>query len=83
MAPRRFVREVGRVRSGRCIVCGYDLGYDFIAGCPECGWRRPAAERVPPPAAGLTLAPLPGENGTPGGTNWDLAAGVGGRSWGR
>jgi hypothetical protein len=38
--PRRFVREVSRFRSGCCVQCGYDLGYDFINGCPECGWRR-------------------------------------------
>jgi hypothetical protein len=38
--PRRFVREVGRLRRGRCVACGYDLGFDFAAGCPECGWRR-------------------------------------------
>ena len=38
--PRRFVREVARFRRGACIQCGYDLGYDFIKGCPECGWRR-------------------------------------------
>ncbi len=48
--PRRFVREVARFRGGACIQCGYDLGYDFIRGCPECGWRRdahsaPAASR--------------------------------------
>jgi hypothetical protein len=41
--PRRFVRECGRVRSGACIRCGYDLGYDFQSGCPECGWRRDRA----------------------------------------
>lgn len=40
--PRRFVREVARFRRGACIQCGYDLGYDFIRGCPECGWRRDA-----------------------------------------
>jgi hypothetical protein len=38
--PRRFLREVGRLRRGCCIACGYDLGYDFPRGCPECGWRR-------------------------------------------
>jgi hypothetical protein len=38
--PRRFFREVSRLRSGCCISCGYDLGYDFARGCPECGWRR-------------------------------------------
>jgi hypothetical protein len=38
--PRRFFREVSRLRRGCCIACGYDLGYDFPRGCPECGWRR-------------------------------------------
>jgi len=38
--PRRFIREVARFRRGTCIQCGYDLGYDFVNGCPECGWRR-------------------------------------------
>jgi hypothetical protein len=42
-APRRFIRQVSRFRSGCCIECGYDLGYDFMAGCPECGWRRERA----------------------------------------
>jgi hypothetical protein len=40
--PLRFVREVSRVRRGCCIACGYDLGFDFVGGCPECGWRRRA-----------------------------------------
>jgi hypothetical protein len=43
--PRRFVRDVARFRRGACIECGYDLGYDFVNGCPECGWRR---DRRPP-----------------------------------
>jgi len=38
--PRRFVRELGRMRRGCCVACGYDLGFDFAPGCPECGWRR-------------------------------------------
>jgi len=38
--PRRFIAEVARIRRGACLECGYDLGYDFIRGCPECGWRR-------------------------------------------
>jgi hypothetical protein len=42
VVPRRFITEVARVRRGACIRCGYDLGYDFRAGCPECGWRREA-----------------------------------------
>jgi hypothetical protein len=40
VVPRRFMAEVARVRRGACIRCGYDLGYDFQRGCPECGWRR-------------------------------------------
>jgi hypothetical protein len=38
--PRRFFREVSRVKRGCCVACGYDLGYDLARGCPECGWRR-------------------------------------------
>jgi hypothetical protein len=47
--PRRFVRDLARVRRGACIACGYDLGFDFLHGCPECGWRRDAAtvQRTP------------------------------------
>jgi len=40
IVPRKFFREVSRFRSGCCIQCGYDVGYDFLKGCPECGWRR-------------------------------------------
>ena len=43
VVPRRFVREVSRMRRGCCVSCGYDLGFDFVPGCPECGWRRDAA----------------------------------------
>jgi hypothetical protein len=38
--PRRFVLELSRMRRGSCLKCGYQLGFDFRAGCPECGWRR-------------------------------------------
>jgi hypothetical protein len=38
--PRRFLLEVSRLRRGCCVLCGYDVGYDFVAGCPECGWNR-------------------------------------------
>ncbi len=38
--PRRFVVEVSRMRRGCCLACGYQLGFDFRSGCPECGWRR-------------------------------------------
>ena len=38
--PRRFIREVRWVKNGCCVKCGYDLGYNLQAGCPECGWRR-------------------------------------------
>lgn len=44
--PRRFIREVARFRRGGCVQCGYDLGYDFLNGCPECGWRRDAPNRT-------------------------------------
>jgi hypothetical protein len=40
--PRRFVLEVSRLKRGCCIACGYDLGFEFTRGCPECGWRRDA-----------------------------------------
>ncbi len=40
--PNRFVRDVSRMRHGRCISCGYNLNYNFVEGCPECGWRRNA-----------------------------------------
>jgi hypothetical protein len=42
--PRRFVMEISRMRRGCCLKCGYQLGFDFRAGCPECGWRRSAHE---------------------------------------
>jgi hypothetical protein len=43
--PRRFIVEVARLKRGCCVRCGYDLGYDFPRGCPECGWRRvPSSE---------------------------------------
>lgn len=45
--PRRFVREVSRLRRGCCVACGYDLGFDFVPGCPECGWRRRQSFRTP------------------------------------
>jgi hypothetical protein len=38
--PRRFVVELSRMRRGCCLKCGYQLGFDFRPGCPECGWRR-------------------------------------------
>jgi len=50
VVPRRFVRELSRLRRGCCVACGYDLGFDFVPGCPECGWRRPATATHPQPA---------------------------------
>lgn len=41
--PVCVFRELMRLRRGQCLMCGYDLRYDFVRGCPECGWRR-----VPP-----------------------------------
>jgi hypothetical protein len=48
--PRRFVKELSRMKRGCCISCGYQLGYDFRAGCPECGWRR--GDDFPPNGTG-------------------------------
>jgi hypothetical protein len=46
IVPRRFFRELSRLRHGRCIKCGYPLGYEFGRGCSECGWRK-AGEQLP------------------------------------
>lgn len=43
--PRRFVMELARMRRGCCLKCGYQLGFDFRNGCPECGWRRSLDDR--------------------------------------
>jgi hypothetical protein len=40
--PSRFFVELARLKRGCCVQCGYDLNFDFKAGCPECGWRRGA-----------------------------------------
>src|SRR6266850_1456226 len=45
--PRRFVVEMARMRKGCCLACGYQLGFDFRSGCPECGWRRSLDDRHP------------------------------------
>lgn len=47
--PRRFISELARMRRGGCLRCGYQLNYDFAAGCPECGWRRTGQEPPRPP----------------------------------
>lgn len=57
--PGRFVREVSRMRDGRCIACGYDLGYDFTRGCPECGWRRSGGTKEQGTSSGLHSPPPP------------------------
>jgi hypothetical protein len=46
--PRRFLVESARLRRGECMLCGYDLQYNFSPGCPECGWRRAPAPADPP-----------------------------------
>jgi hypothetical protein len=38
--PSRILREALRMRRGRCPKCAYDLRFDFVQGCPECGFRR-------------------------------------------
>lgn len=45
--PLRVFRELMRLRRGHCLTCGYDLRYDFVRGCPECGWRRDSPASVP------------------------------------
>jgi hypothetical protein len=45
--PRRFVVELARMRRGCCLACGYELGFDFRTGCPECGWRRSPNDHYP------------------------------------
>ncbi|HEV8379821.1 MAG TPA: hypothetical protein VGP99_13295 [Tepidisphaeraceae bacterium] len=45
--PRRFVLELSRMRRGCCLRCGYQLGFDFRSGCPECGWRRSINDHHP------------------------------------
>ncbi|HEV8604545.1 MAG TPA: hypothetical protein VGQ99_04220 [Tepidisphaeraceae bacterium] len=45
--PRRFIVELARMRRGCCLACGYQLGFDFRAGCPECGWRRSLHDHHP------------------------------------
>ena len=47
--PRRFFLEISRLKRGCCVTCGYDLGYDFPRGCPECGWRRAESKETPTP----------------------------------
>lgn len=49
---RRFVRDSLRLRRGLCMQCGYDLRYDLVNGCPECGWRRQSS--TDPRASTLT-----------------------------
>ncbi|XVJ60463.1 MAG: hypothetical protein HEQ23_14135 [Tepidisphaera sp.] len=39
------VRRWVRVRKGRCVGCGYEVG--GLAKCPECGWERVVAAGGP------------------------------------
>jgi hypothetical protein len=41
--PVGFLKRSARMQRGQCLRCGYDLRYDFAAGCPECGWQRDGA----------------------------------------
>lgn len=38
--PLHIYKEFMRMRRGCCVICGYNLRYDFKQGCPECGWLR-------------------------------------------
>ena len=42
LTPLRTTRRVLRMQRGGCPSCGYDLRYDFSAGCAECGFLRAA-----------------------------------------
>jgi hypothetical protein len=55
--PRRFFTELSRLRRGCCVRCGYDIGYDFPHGCPECGWRREGQAVSRPDGSPRALAP--------------------------
>ena len=41
-----LVRRAFRNMRGRCLSCGYDLRRNLASGCPECGWKRPDAQRL-------------------------------------
>ncbi len=41
-------RRAQAIRRGWCPRCGYELCGDVAAGCPECGWRRPAQDSPGP-----------------------------------
>ncbi len=36
----RAYRHARRMHKGRCPMCSYELGFVFVDGCPECGWRK-------------------------------------------
>ena len=40
---KRAYRHARRMRKGRCPMCSYELGFTFVDGCPECGWRKDPA----------------------------------------
>jgi len=40
----RSARPTLRRHRGLCPKCAYDLERNLAAGCPECGWNRPAAD---------------------------------------
>jgi hypothetical protein len=42
--PVRPVRRIFRMQRGCCPGCGYDLRFNFAAGCSECGFMRSAPD---------------------------------------
>lgn len=42
LRTRQLLRERAASKQGRCPRCKYDLRGETDAGCPECGWNRPA-----------------------------------------
>ena len=37
---KRAYRHARRMHKGRCPMCAYELGFVFVDGCSECGWRK-------------------------------------------
>jgi len=40
LSIKRAYRHARRMHKGKCPICCYELGFVFIDGCPECGWRK-------------------------------------------
>lgn len=43
LSIKRAYRHARRMHKGKCPICKYELEYEFVDGCPECGWRKESA----------------------------------------